>query len=128
MYTFEKSGYGVYHSPVAKLAEKYLPGRIVDLTGQGIESVYKMVKSGSPVWVITNATFAPLPEEEFSVWDTATGKVRITYREHSVAIVGYDEQFIYLNDPLADKPYTKVQKKLFEEAWIQMGSQAVSYK
>lgn len=128
IYTFSKSGYGVYHGPVAKLAEEYLPGKINDVTGQTIESVYSLIDSGSPVWVITNSTFAPLPESEFTVWDTNTGKVKITYSEHSVLIVGYDNQSVYINDPLADTGYKAVPRIAFEQAWVQMGSQAIGVK
>lgn len=128
IYTFSKSGYGVYHGPVAKLAEEYLPGKINDVTGQTIESVYSLIDSGSPVWVITNSTFAPLPESEFTVWDTNTGKVKITYSEHSVLIVGYDGQSVYINDPLADSGYKAVPRIAFEQAWVQMGSQAIGVK
>jgi uncharacterized protein YvpB len=125
IYTFSNSGYGVYHGPVAKLAENYLPGKIKDITGQKVDAVYSMIDSGSPAWVITNSTFAPLPESEFTVWNTNTGKVKITYKEHSVLIVGYDEQSIYINDPLATEPYIAVPRKAFEQAWVQMGSQAI---
>ena len=128
IYTFSKSGYGVYHGPVAKLAEEYLPGKINDVTGQTIESVYSLIDSGSPVWVITNSTFAPLPESEFTVWDTNIGKVKITYSEHSVLIVGYDGQSVYFNDPLADSGYKAVPRIAFEQAWVQMGSQAIGVK
>jgi uncharacterized protein YvpB len=125
IYTFSNSGYGVYHGPIAKLAENYLPGKIKDITGQTVDAVYSMIDSGSPAWVITNSTFAPLPESELTVWDTNTGKVKITYKEHSVLIVGYDEQSIYINDPLANDPYIAVPRKAFEQAWVQMGSQAI---
>lgn len=128
MYTFDNPGYGVYHSPIAALAEEYLPGRIVDLTGESINSVYNMLNNGSPVWVITNSRFSPLAESEYTTWDTPSGEVQITYREHSVLVVGYDQNYVYLNDPLADQPYTAVPKESFEESWIQMGSQAVSYQ
>lgn len=125
IYTFSKSGYGVYHGPVANLAENYLPGKIKDVTGKPIDAIYELLDNNSPVWVITNSTFAPLPESEFTTWKTNTGNVRITYREHSVVIVGYDEQSIYMNDPLADTGYKAVPRKPFEDAWVQMGSQAI---
>ncbi|MBM7652270.1 C39 family peptidase [Neobacillus cucumis] len=128
MYSFDNSGYGVYHSPIAVLAETYLPGRIIDLTGQSIDSVYKLIKSGSPVWVITNSRFASLPQSEFSVWNTQTGTVQITYREHSVLVVGYDDNYVYINDPLAAQSYKAVPRGSFEESWVQMGKQAVSYQ
>jgi uncharacterized protein YvpB len=125
IYTFSKSGYGVYHGPVANLAETYMPGKIKDVTGQSIEAVYDLIDNGSPVWVIINSTFAPLPESEFTVWNTNSGDVKITYSEHSVLIVGYDEQSVYINDPLAESGYKAVPRKAFEQAWIQMGSQAI---
>lgn len=128
MYSLNNPGYGVYHSPIANLAESYLPGRIVDLTGQNIDSVYNMINQGSPVWVITNSRFASLPDSQFSVWNTPTGSVQITYREHSVLVVGYDDNYVYINDPLADQSYKAVSRSSFEESWVQMGKQAVSYQ
>lgn len=128
IYSFDNPGYGVYHAPIAALAETYLPGRIIDLTGESIESVYNMIENSSPVWVITNSRFSQLPESEFTTWQTASGEIQITYREHSVLVVGYDENNVYLNDPLADQPYTAVPRDSFEESWIQMGKQAISYQ
>jgi uncharacterized protein YvpB len=127
IYSFDNPGYGVYHTPIAELAESYLPGRIIDLTGEGFDSVYSMVESGSPVWVIVNSRFESLKEEEFEVWDTQSGEVQITYREHSVVVVGYDETSVFINDPLSEEPYTSVPKASFEAAWNQMGHQAISY-
>lgn len=128
IYSFDNPGYGVYHAPIAALAETYLPGRIIDLTGRSIESVYHMIDKGSPVWVITNSRFSQLPESEFTTWETSSGEIQITYREHSVLVVGYDENNVYLNDPLADQPYTAVSRDSFEASWIQMGKQAISYQ
>lgn len=128
MYSFDNPGLGVYHTPIANLAESYLPGRIVDLTGGEIESIYTMIDNGSPVWVITNSRFASLQESEFKTWNTASGEIQITYREHSVLVVGYDEEYVYLNDPLAEQPYKSVPRSSFEQSWIQMGKQAVSYQ
>lgn len=125
IYTFSKSGYGVYHGPVANLAETFLPGKIKDVTGQPFQAVTALLDSGSPVWVIINSTFAPLPESEFTTWKTNTGDVKITYSEHSVVIVGYDENYLYINDPLGSSGYKPVSRKAFEQAWIQMGSQAI---
>jgi uncharacterized protein YvpB len=128
IYSFDNSGYGVYHAPIAALAETYLPGRIIDLTGGSIDSVYNMIDNGSPVWVITNSRFSQLPESEFTTWQTSSGEIQITYREHSVLVVGYDENNVYLNDPLADQPYTAVSRDSFEDSWTQMGKQAISYQ
>lgn len=127
IYTFSESGYGVYHRPLFQLAKKYLPNKAVDLTGKSIEELYKSVKSGQPVVMITNATFAPLDEDEFTTWETNSGDVSITYNEHCVVLIGYDEEFVYIRDPLEDSLDVKVPRGEFEKAWMQMGSQAISY-
>ncbi|SCB84774.1 hypothetical protein BACERE00177_02933 [Bacillus mobilis] len=127
IYTFSESGYGVYHEPLFQLAKKYLPNKAVDLTGKSIEETYKSVKSGQPVVMITNATFAPLDEDEFTTWETNSGDVSITYNEHCVVLIGYDEEFVYIRDPLSESLDVKVPRENFEKAWMQMGSQAISY-
>ncbi len=127
IYTFSESGYGVYHGPLFQLAEKYLPNKAVDLTGKNIEEIYKSVKAGKPVVMITNATFAPLDEDEFTTWETNSGDVSITYNEHCVVLIGYDQESVYIRDPLEDSLDVKVPRETFEQAWAQMGSQAISY-
>ncbi|MGW5954562.1 C39 family peptidase [Bacillus mycoides] len=127
IYTFSESGYGVYHGPLFQLAKKYLPNKAVDLTGKSIEEIYKSVKAGQPVVMITNATYAPLDEDEFTTWETNSGDVSITYNEHCVVLVGYDKESVYIRDPLDDSLDVKVPRGNFEQAWVQMGSQAISY-
>ncbi|MEW9182780.1 C39 family peptidase [Bacillus mycoides] len=127
IYTFSESGYGVYHGPLFRLAKKYLPNKAVDLTGKSIEEIYKSVKAGHPVVMITNATYAPLDEDEFTTWETNSGDVSITYNEHCVVLVGYDKESVYIRDPLDDSLDVKVPRGKFEQAWVQMGSQAISY-
>ena len=56
---------------------KYLPNKAVDLTGKNIEEIYKSIKAGQPVVMITNATFAPLDEAEFTTWETNSGDVSV---------------------------------------------------
>lgn len=127
IYTFDKMGYGVYHEPVAELAEKYLPGKIRNLSGSSFEeAVLKPLSDEKPVWIIINAKYQKLPESEFRTWNTPSGQVQITWSEHSVVVTGYDEDFVYFNDPLGVAK--KAERGGFEEAWMQMGSQAITYK
>ncbi|MBM7606201.1 uncharacterized protein YvpB [Metabacillus crassostreae] len=128
MYTYNNPGYGVYHEPIEELAEKYLPNKVVNLSGNDFEEVIKHINAGSPVWVIANTTFKTLPESLFETWETPQGKIKITYKEHSVVVTGYDELFIYFNDPLANKKDRKIPKENFIAAWEQMGKQAIAIK
>jgi uncharacterized protein YvpB len=127
MYSLKRPGYGVYHKPIAKLAEKYLPGKIKDLTGADFEELKIHLSDGRPVWVITNTTYQKLDESQFQTWNTPTGPVKITHREHSVLITGYDPHFVYFNDPLTGEKNKKAPIKDFEESWVQMGRQAITY-
>ncbi|WP_374706863.1 C39 family peptidase [Bacillus sp. J14TS2] len=127
MYTFEKPGLGVYHEPIMELAEAYLPGQIVNLTGQTFEELKIPLSAGRPVWVIINTEYRKLEDSYFQTWHTESGKIHITRKEHSVLITGYDQHFVYFNDPLTGKKNKKAAIKDFEQSWLQMGSQALTY-
>ncbi|KYD06362.1 C39 family peptidase [Bacillus atrophaeus] len=116
-------GLGVYHEPIYKLAKKYAGSDVKDLTGQNIKAVYRELEQGRPVWVITTSKFAPV--DNIETWKTSNGNVDITYSVHSVAVTGYDEDYVYVNDPYGHKN-RKTDRKNFEKAWKQMGSQAIA--
>lgn len=127
MYTYTEPGLGVYHKPIAELAEKYLPGKIKDLTGAEFQDIKSQLSDGRPVWVIINTEYKKLDDSFFQTWYTPGGPVKITTKEHSVLITGYDKNFIYFNDPLSNEKNKKAPIKDFAEAWVQMGRQAITY-
>ena len=49
--------------------------------------------------MITNATYAPLDEDEFTTWETNSGDVSITYNEHCIGLVGYDKELYIFKIP-----------------------------
>jgi uncharacterized protein YvpB len=126
MYSLKTPGLGVYHQPIRELAERYLPNRVVDLTGSEFNELEKYLSNGMPIWIITNATYKKLPKSAFRKWVTPRGVIEITYYEHSVVITGYDKQFIYFNDPLSGEKNKKAPKREFIDAWVQMGRQAIT--
>lgn len=126
MYTFDKPGLGVYHRPIAELAERYLPGRIHDFTGSDFNKIKKHLSDGRPVWVIINSHYKRLDPSFFQTWQTPSGPIEITYKEHSVLVTGYDADYIYFNDPLTVKN-RKAPIKEFKDSWVQMGRQAITY-
>lgn len=127
MQTMDEPGLGVYHEPVAELAENYLPGKIKDMTGESFDSVLKQVEDGRPVWVIVTSTFDKLPESEWETWETESGPVKVTYSMHSVLVTGFDEENLYVNDPL-DKKNRKLPREEFIAGWEQIGKQAITYE
>ncbi len=127
MYSLEGPGLGVYHKPIAELAEKYLPGAIVDFSGSDFDSVKEQLSDGRPVWVITTSKFKELSGDNFRTWVTPSGTIDVTYSEHSVLITGYDKDYVYFNDPLTGEQNKKAPIDDFIASWVQMGSQAITY-
>ncbi|MDQ0200875.1 C39 family peptidase [Neobacillus ginsengisoli] len=127
MYTFKHPGLAVYHGPIAELAKKYLPNRVVDFSGSNFEEIYKYLNNGTSVWVINNTWFDTVPSQYWQKWNTPVGPISITYKEHSVLVTGYDRNYIYFNDPLAVIKNRKMPVSAFKRGWEQMGKQAISY-
>lgn len=115
-------GLAVYNGPITSLAQKYVGNKAVNLTNKSFSEVLNYVGQGLPVWIITTDTFAPV--SDFQDWNTPQGTVRVTYDEHSVVITGYDDNYVYINNPYGYQNQ-KLDRSTFEKAWEQMGSQAV---
>jgi uncharacterized protein YvpB len=52
--------------------------------------------------------------------------MKVTYQQHSVVITAYDEEYVYVNDPLKKDKNRAIDRNDFEKAWIQMGKQAMT--
>lgn len=124
MYSLENPGYGVYHKPVAELARHYAGEQVKDFSGGYFFEVLKHLSEERPVWVIINTTYKKLPSSQFTTWQTPSGEISITRKEHAVVLTGYDDKYIYFSDPL--KKEKKAPIESFEEAWVQMGKQAIT--
>jgi len=127
LYSYKKPGLGVYHKPIADLAEKYLPGRIRDLSGTSFDTVTDYLDKGRPVWVIVSSTYKKVPDTEWVTWETRSGAIRVTKKEHAVLLTGYEKDNVFFNDPLTGRKNAKAPKRDFLEAWHQFGSQAITY-
>jgi uncharacterized protein YvpB len=127
MYSFETDGLGAYYEPIVDLAREFLDDRILVLTGSEWGAIEQQIDKGFPVWVVVNDEFHELPESDWQTWQTVRGELKVTYKEHAVLITGYDNDFVYFNDPLAPEKNRKESKKDFIAAWQQFNNQAISY-
>ena len=127
IYSRENDGYGVYNEPINELLKEYIGGEALNLTGASFQDLYYYISKNRPVLVIINTRFKPLPEAEFEYFKTTRGNLKITYREHSVLVTGYDSEYIYYNDPMYPGITHKKPKNEFIQAWEQMGKQATTY-
>lgn len=117
-------GFGIFHGALLKLMEQYIPSS-VDLTGGSFEAIERQISDGFPVIVWTTNDFK-VPKYWIE-WDTPIGPIKTTMKEHAVLMVGYDEKYVYVNDPMSGKAKSSVEKEGFIAAWEAMGSQALSY-
>ena len=124
MRNLSNNGFGVYHKPIHDLLQEYFPQSSLDLTGADFEDLLHFISNGTPVWVITNATYVPRPPSDFRTWFHDEGQITTTNWLHSVLMTGYDELYIYFNDPLGRVSYAEIEN--FKTAWEQMGRQAVT--
>lgn len=115
-------GYSVNNGPIYNLAVKYAGNEVVNLTNHPFTDLLARVYQGEPVWIITTSSFAPV--SDFQTWNTPQGTTQVSLSEHSVVITGYDANYIYINNPYGQKNQ-KLDRSIFEKAWVQMGSQAI---
>lgn len=124
--TGKSIGYGVYHKPLFLLLKNYIDSAI-DLSGSSLNELELKLSKGSPVVVWTTVNYVAPAKKDWRTWKSPTGTVKATFKEHSVLLVGYDKDHIYLNDPLSGEKQVKVEKATFLSGWSAMGKQAISY-
>ena len=125
MYTYNHSGYGVFDQPIEDLANKYLPGQIQNITGTNFDSIKEHLLNDRPVWVIITSTYKKVPSANWEVWNTKSGEISITKKQHSVVLTGFDDQYVYFNDPLASEKNSSAPIEEFIDGWNQFGNKAI---
>lgn len=122
---YSKNAYGAYAPVIIRTLEKVAPGRSLNLSNKSFEEVLKSIDDGQPVimWVTIDLN----PPKQTKIWQTPSGKFQWIAPEHAVLVVGYDDKYIYANDPLTGKRET-FDRAVFKSRWISLGKQAVSMK
>jgi uncharacterized protein YvpB len=124
--TGKRIGLGVYNEPLFELLQDYVTDA-VNLTGESWDELEYYVSEGFPVIVWTTISFRPIASSDWVSWDSPTGTVKTTFKQHAALMVGYDEDHVYLNDPQTGRKNMKVDKQLFIQTWEAMDRQALSY-
>lgn len=118
-------GYAAFDEPIEDLVNQYLPGRAINLTNLPFDKVLNHVKNGYPVVVWTTGDYR-LPDQ-WEEWKHKGQSIKTPIDLHVVTLVGFDEQNVYLNDPLSGKKQVKVNKNQFIDSWKALKLRAVSY-
>ncbi|WP_442603849.1 C39 family peptidase [Paenibacillus sp. KN14-4R] len=117
-------GFAIYHKALLPLMLKYEPTSF-DLTGRPFADYEAQIAKGNPVLIWTTIDFKE--PNNWVVWDTPIGPIKTTFYEHAVLLVGYDEENVYVNDPLGGKASIKINKEQFLGSWEALGKQGLSY-
>ncbi|WP_053982848.1 C39 family peptidase [Niameybacter massiliensis] len=124
---FSKNGFGVYKDAILPIIEKYLPGRAEDLSGGDFSQIYKALDEGKPVMLWTTIAMLNVDEKK-NYWTTLEGKtIEWKTPEHAMVAIGYDDEYIYLNDPYVGKQ-RQYKKEIVINRWSDMGKQAIAIK
>ncbi len=133
---YDEGALGCYPNVIKKAVDKYFKEkkktenyRVVDLTGASLRYLTQnYIINNQPVVIWATMFMAnPVVTEQWIVkgadenspykdGDTFEWKAN----EHCMLLVGYDEEYYYLHDPLSDKE-TAYDKTIFEDRFVQMG-------
>ncbi|MFE8703510.1 C39 family peptidase [Cytobacillus sp. FJAT-54145] len=123
--TGNNPGYAVFDKPITDLVNEFLPGRAINLTNRSFDEILNHVSSGYPVVVWTTGDYR-LPDR-WESWKHGNKVIKTPLDLHAVVLVGYDTDYVYLNDPLSGKKQVKVSKERFISSWEALKCRAVSY-
>ncbi|WP_284638873.1 C39 family peptidase [Paenibacillus silviterrae] len=122
--TGNRKGFGIYHTALFETLKMHVP-TAVDLTRKPFSELENQLLKGIPVVAWTTINYQ-VPDK-WVTWDTPIGPIETTFMEHAVLLVGFDDQFVYVNDPFSGKSKHKLDKAQFISTWEAMGRQAISY-
>jgi len=123
--TGKNAGYAVYVKPTERLMRTYLPGTI-NLTNKPFDRLMNQVRHSKPVLVWATGDFKS--PDRWETWRHHSKTIKTPLDLHAVVLVGFDEDNVYVNDPLAGKKANKINKARFKTAWNALGRQALSYQ
>ncbi|KXI78041.1 peptidase C39 [Bacillus cereus] len=124
--TGKTKGYAVYVQPLQELMERYLPNRTVNLTGKAFNDVLAQIKMDKPVVVWTTGDYK-VPDR-WESWKHGNKQITAPLDLHAVVLIGFEDGYIYINDPLSGKKAHKVNQETFIQSWDALGKQALSYR
>lgn len=125
---FTPESFGIFHEPVIEFLRKELPEgwTTLNLTGKPWEELLQAMSSTSSPAIIW-CTLRMQPSKETDVWidcKDSSNEIRWKSPQHCAVLVGFNQEFVWLNDPDLGR-IEKIPQSLFRERWEELGSQAV---
>lgn len=119
-----KGSYGVFAKPIANAMSTYAGGKVKNISGCSENDLFAYVSKGNPVvvWCVKNA--GNLKDGVTWKYEDGSGSFKELVGEHCAVLIGYDEDYVYLNDPSAGEK-VKQSKSKFILNWKKLYSQAI---
>lgn len=122
-----KGSYGCFSEPIVTAMRKFAGNRVKNISGCSVDILFEYIDNGKPlvVWGIKNAG---TPEKGVTwKYPDGSGQFEEIVGEHCFVLIGYDENYVFLNDPSAGQNVRQPKQK-FINNWKQLYSQAIVIK
>lgn len=119
-----KGSYGCFAEPIVTAMKKFAGDKVKNISGCNENTLFEYINKGKPVvvWGIKNAG---TPEKGVTwKYQDGSGSFKEIVGEHCFVLIGYDNNYVYLNDPSAGQN-AKQPKAKFISNWKQLYSQAI---
>ena len=119
-----KGSYGCFAEPIVMAMKKFAGDRVKNISNCGENTLFEYINKGKPivVWGIKNAE-SPKKGVTWNYPD-GSGKFEEIIGEHCFVLIGYDDKYVYLNDPSMGQNVKQPRDK-FISNWRKLYSQAI---
>ena len=115
--------YGCYAKPIT-VALNACGVPATNISGCSIDTLFNYISNGKPVVVWCKKNAGDLTEGVTWKYEDGSGSYTELVGEHCAVLIGYDGEYVYLNDPSAGQN-VKQPKAKFISNWYKLFSQAV---
>lgn len=122
---YQSSGYGVYHMPIADIANSYKKGLKVH-TNYDFSNVVSLVSKNIPVLVWTSINCSIPYISNTWIYKPTGETIKWKAGEHAVVVVGVSNTKVVVADPIGGT-YKTYSKNLFVERYNYFGKRALFY-
>ena len=115
--------YGCFAGPiVAALRNSGIS--CTDISGSSIDKIFSYIQQGQPVIIWCRANAADLTQGVTWQYPDGNGEFTELVGEHCAVLIGYDGDYVYLNDPAVGKGVKQPRGK-FISNWNKLYNQAI---
>lgn len=118
-----QGSYGCYAKPIT-IALQSCGVPATNISGCSIDTVFEYIRNGKPVVVWCKKNAGDLIEGVTWKYEDGSGSYTELKGEHCAVLIGYDGEYVYLNDPSAGKG-VKQPKAKFISNWHILFNQAI---